>query len=152
MDWVVLITALVALYGAALSTYTLISSRLDKRRRIKVELSKGFLPTDVDPPKTMLFIQVSNPGHITVTIQPPGIQLPGGGTRVFRNPNSDVGFPHDLDPGKACTVWTPLAVLAKQFKEKGFSGKVELVGFCRDAVGTTHKGKRWEFNVDTQSD
>ena len=153
MDWVVWITALVALYGAALSTYTLISSRLDKRRRIKVELSKRFLPADVDALTPMvLFIRVSNPGHVPVTLQRPGIQLPNKRTwdPIFQP--SDVHFPYELFPGQACTVWTPLVVFANQLKGEGLSGEVKLVGFCRDAMGTTHKGKCWEFNVDTPSD
>ena len=68
VDWIAPITALVALYGAVLSTYTLISSRRDKRRRVKVELSAGFLATGPDLSAAMLLIKVSNPGHITVII------------------------------------------------------------------------------------
>ena len=156
MDWVVSITALVALlialYGAVLSTYTLVSSRRDKRRQVKVELSTGFLATGPDLSAAMLFIGISNPGHITVTLNIPGIQLPNRETLVFPDPPSDVRFPHELAPGKGCRVWTPLADLAERLKEKGFSGKVKLVGFCTDAVGTTCKGKSWKLNVDTRFD
>ena len=144
MDWSVLITTLVALYGALLSTYNLISSRRDKRRRVKVELSVGVLQGTL-----VLLFEVSNPGHIAVTIQPPRLQLPKrGGTIVFPTPRSDVQFPHDLSPGTKCTVWTSPAKLANQLKENGFSGKVNLVGFCKDAVGTTHKSKRLELDLD----
>ena len=146
MNWI----AFVAIYGALLSTYTLIASRLDKRRRIKVELSKGFMPNDADLPVTMLFIGVSNPGHIPVMLQRPGIQLPNKGTWHPSSQSSDVCFPHELRPGQACAVWIPLAVFANQLKGEGFSGEVKLVGFCRDAMGKVHKGKRWEFNVDAQ--
>ena len=152
MDWVASITALVALYGAVLSTYTLVCSRRDKQRQVKVELSTGFLATGPDLSAAMLFIGVSNPGHITVTLNIPGIQLPNRETLVFPDPLSDVLFPHELPPGNKCTVWTPLADLAERLKEKGFSGKVKLVGFCTDAVGTTYKGKRWKLNVDTRFD
>ena len=151
VDLIAPITALVAWYGAVLSTYTLISNRLDKRRRIKVKLSKGIMPNDADLPITMLFIRVSNPGHIPVTAQCPGIQLPNkkGTWNAIYQP-SDVSFPHELNPGQACTVWTPLAVFANQLKGEGFSGEVKLVGFCKDAMGTVYKGKRWKFNVDKQ--
>ena len=152
MDWVVSITALVALYGAVLSTYTLISSRRDKRRRVKVELAEGFLTTEADPRTTMLFIRISNPGHIPVTLQRPGIQLPNGATWVSRSQPTDAHFPHELRPGQARAVWTPLAVFANQLKGEGFSGEVNLVGFCRDAMGTIHRGKRWKFDVDMRFD
>ena len=46
---------------------------------------------------------------------------------------------HNLDPQ---------ATLARQSKEKGISEKVNLVGLCGDAVGTTHKGKRWSLMLD----
>ena len=149
MDWWV--ASSIALVALLVSTYALVSSRRDKQRRIKVELSKGFLPTDVDPLKTMLFIQVFNPGHIPVTLQRPGIQLPDKRTWF---PSSQPGGPrflHELRPGQACTVWFPLAVFANQLKGEGFSGKVKLRGFCKDAMGTVHKGKRWKLNVDARS-
>ena len=96
----------------------------------------------------MLFIEVSNPGQIAATIQAPGIQLPRrGGSIVFPRPRSDVQFPHDLLPGKKCTIMVPLAKLKNQLREKGFSGKVNLVGFCKDVVGTTHKGKRLKLDL-----
>ena len=69
-------------------------------------------------------------------------------TLVFPNPRSNVVFPCELLPGNNCKVWSPLTDLARQLKEEGFSGKVKLVGFCRDAVGTTYKGKRWKLDVD----
>ena len=146
MDWSGWITALVALYGALLSTHNLVSTRRDKRRRVKVELSTGFFGA---PPYTaMLFIQVSNPGHIAVMIQPPGIRLPkGSGNAVFPNPASNVAFPHELCPGRECRVWTPRTELADLLKRKGFSGKVKLMGYCVDAVGTTHKSKRFQLDL-----
>ena len=109
------------------------------------------MPTDADSPTTMLFIRVSNPGHIPVTLHLPGIQLPKNkGTWFPSSQPSDVDFPHELRPGQGCAVWIPLAVFANRLKGEGFSGEVKLVGFCRDAMGAVHKGKRWEFNVDTQ--
>ena len=148
MDWVASITALVALL---VSIYALVSSRRDKRRQVKVELSTAFLAIGPDLSITMLFIGFSNPGHITVTLQTPGIRLPDGAAVFFPNPRSDVQFPHELLPGKNCKVWTPLADLAGQLKGKGFSGKVKLAGFCKDAVGTTHKSKHLKIDVDTWS-
>lgn len=146
MEWTNWITAFFALYGAILSTHNLISSRRDKRRRVKVEFSMGLWGGA--PETTMLFLEVSNPGHIAATIQPPGIQLPKrGGTIVFPDPRSDVQFPHDLLPGKKCTVMVPLEKLKNQLKEKGFSGKVNLVGFCKDVVGTIHKGKSLKLDL-----
>ena len=99
----------------------------------------------------MLFITVSNPGHITVKLNIPGIQLPDRRTLVFPNPRTDARFPHELLPGNAYKVWPPLADLVTQLKEEGFSGKIKLVGFCEDAVGTTYKGKRWKIDVGPQS-
>ena len=152
MDWIASITALVALYGAVLSTYTLISSRRDKRRRVKVELSTGFLATGPDLSTAMLFIKVSSTGHISVTLQRPGIQLPNKRTWFPSSQPGEPSFPHELRPGQTCTVWFPLAVFANQLKKEGFFGKVKLVGFCRDAMRTVYKGKRWEFNVDMRFD
>ena len=135
------ITALVTLFFvAALYTY----SHRDKRRRINVQATSP----ELSP--AMLVIKVSNPGPRTLTVSRPGIELPDGRTIVFPHSQSEVQFPHELHEGKGFTVWTPRSDLAKQLKELNFSGKVKLIGFCQDAVGTVRKGEPWEFDVEAR--
>lgn len=142
------LTALLAIYGALLSTYTFWATRRDKRRRVDVAISFGFLTLPQGLSPEMMLIKYANPGHVTVTINSPGLELPDGRTLAFfRGKTSDVTFPHALEPGKGCTIWNPAGDLVEQLVENGFSGTVRLVPFCRDQIGTTFKGKRYDFDL-----
>jgi hypothetical protein len=148
MDWINLITILIALYGAILSTYMFYASRKDKRRRLTVTLSNGFLTGAIGPSEPMLFITVANPGERDMRINTPGLLLPDKQTIVWPNPQSNVSFPCDLREGTDCKIWSPLTELAAALAQAGYTEHVKLIGFCDDAVGTRHKGKPFKFQVN----
>jgi hypothetical protein len=56
MDWTSTLIAIVALYGAVLSTYTLVLNRRERSRVLKVEIANGFLPRGPELGPPMLFI------------------------------------------------------------------------------------------------
>ncbi len=147
VDWTNIITAAVALYGAVLSTFMLVSNTREKRRHVKVEIKNGFLPRGPELGPPMLLIGLSNPGHRPVTIQYPALRLPTGASMVFLEPQSDVRFPYELAEGKNCTVWAEMSLIAQQLVEQGITGTVGLVAECSDAVGITYKSKAWSFNA-----
>lgn len=148
MEWTTIVTAVVAVYGAALSTYTLIQNRKGKQRQIRVKLSNGMLTFGPELSPAMLLIEATNPGNRTVILNTSGIFLPDGKTIVFPNPQSNVHFPHPLPEGNSCLVWTPLKELAQQLRQEGYSGQVKLIGFYRDQIGTQYKSKAFGFDID----
>ena len=150
MQWPDLITALVAVYGAALSTWTHIARHREKQRRIVVTVSVGFLVFErVGPGPTALFITASNPGSRTVSLNSPGILLPNQRKLVFPfGFASDASFPCDLREGKSCQMWISTEELADDLKNQGFSGKIKLRGYYRDALGALHKSRPYEFEID----
>lgn len=149
ISWSDLATTLVAVYGAALATYTLIHDRRDKRRVIVV---KSHIAIPVyqgrgagDP---LFMINAVNPGSRTV-------HLAGAGFRIGRKkgfalfqPQGDVKFPHALEEGKSCSVWLESRDLAQQLMELGYIGKQTLRGYFQDSVGTQYFSKPVKFNVD----
>jgi hypothetical protein len=142
-----ILTAAVAVYGALLSTYTFWANRRDKRPRVRARISFGFLtlPTGLSP--EMLLLECSNPGHVPVTINNPGILLSDGRTLAFIGRQSNVAFPHTLETGRSCTAWEAAGTIVEQLTETGFSGTVRLVPFCRDQIGNTYKGKGVMFDL-----
>ncbi len=149
MDWSIIVTAVVAIYGAILSTYTLIQNRQEKQRRVSVKLSNGFLHYGNDGlSPAMLLLEATNPGDRTVILNTAGLSLPDGKTVAFLNPQSNVSFPHSLAEGNSCIVWTPLKELARQLRQEGYSGKVKLVGFFRDQLGRLYKSKAFIFDIE----
>lgn len=154
MDWqsvAALITIAVALYGAGLSTYNALAARAQKRRIVKVKLSNGMLTLASGLSDLMIFIEASNPGHRAVTINIPGILLPNKQTVVFPEPTGNVSFPHILEEGQSCMIWTDARMLAKELAGHDLTGKVKLRGFCYDAIGTQYLSDKWVFDVDEWS-
>lgn len=145
ISWPTIVTALVALYGAVLSTLNFIAARREKRRSVTVELSLGLLTWD---PGSKLLLTASNPGSLSVTLSSCGIRLPNGKQAVFPIPNSNVRFPHELHGGKDCLVWTDAKEFAQVLREQGFSGRVKVRGFYRDQTGGLHTSKATRFDLD----
>lgn len=142
------VTALVALYGAVLSTYSLIVARRDKKRRVSVSLSLGLIGFAGRESPTVVLIEASNPGDRAVTLQPGMIVLPNGSQVVPKHSNSSVPFPHELPEGKSCTCWIETDELARLLHEQGYRGQVKLIGAFRNALGTQYRSKPIKFSVE----
>lgn len=145
--WTTIIFAFVAVYGATLSSWEFVSRRSESKPRLKVEPTFGFLPRGPSIGPTMLLVQVSNVGHRVVHVQAPALLLPDGKQIVFLQPQSHVQFPHRLEEGTNCLIWTPVGELSRQLIEEGYTGKVSVRNFCKDQVGNEYKGG--SINVDT---
>lgn len=148
MNWIAILTAAVAVYGAGLSTYTLIRNLKEKQRQVNVNLSNGCLTFGPELSQAMIFIEASNPGNRTVILNTVGISLPDKRTLVFPNPESNVHFPHPLPEGTGCMVWTPLKELAQRLTQGGYSGRLKLVGYYRDQVGTLYTSNTFALDID----
>jgi len=145
-----IVTAIVALYGAGLSTYILIANRKEKQRQLSVSFSTGSLTYGTELSPQMLFINITNPGNRAVTIYSPSIKLPDSRQMFFRDPQqADVGFPHELKEGKNCRVWIEMKELAMQLAAEGYPGKVHLSAKVEDATGKSYKSKgSWKLDLN----
>lgn len=151
ITWPQIITAIVAVYGAAMATVTFFLKRKEKQRQVKVKFSNGFLPNfGTGIGELMLFIEISNPGNRSVVINVPRIILPDGNIIVFHSPkSSNVRFPHKLEEGANCMVWTEMRDLASQLRENGYQGIVKLKADIADGTGHKYESKKcWKIDVD----
>ncbi len=150
MEWVTVMTAIVALYGAILSTYTVIESKSDKQRNIKIKLYNGFLTLgpELQLSDPMLLIEAINPGNRSVTLNTVGIRLPDKRTVAIPAPNSHQTFPYALEEGQNCVVWLPMHEFAKDLKNSGYKGILQLMGFYRNQIGEEYYSNRFPFDVD----
>ena len=150
VTWPQIITAIVAVYGAIMSTITFIINRKEKIRQISVTFSNGSLVyTSNNRSDLMLFITVANPGNRPVTINVPRIRLPNKRTFVFPNPQSNVNFPHRLEDGADCVIWIDMELLARQLKSSGFKGRIKLIAEVNDATGKIYSSKKkWTLDID----
>lgn len=151
MEWKDIITALVAIYGAALTSYTIYSKRRENKAQIKVEAQISFLVYGGNVSDAVVMLTAKNPGEKAVLLNTQGFTLPDKKQIFFPLPNSDVKFPYELQPGRDCKVWTDARKFSQALKNEGYHGKVKLVPYYRDQIGLTHKGKKWTFNIDMWS-
>lgn len=148
MTWTDIITAVVALYGAVLSTVIGVLACRARRPNIKVEVSEGAVGLPMGGwSKHMIFVNAVNAGHKAITLAMVGVILPDGERITIPMPSPYVTFPYELVPEKQCKVATPAAKLAANLKAKRFPEKVSLVGYYDDEVGRRHKGKPFIFDT-----
>jgi hypothetical protein len=151
MNWNLVVTvliALVALYGAILSTHSLLLARREKARTIKVSISNGFLTFGPRLSELMILVEAANPGERTVTLHAPTLRLPDGKQMLLPFGNSSVSFPYDLPEGKSCTAWIEAKEIAADLREHGYSGTVKFRAQFRDAVGNSFISKPWSFDIN----
>jgi len=148
MVWPTIVTAVVAIYSAVLSTYILITKSKEEKRQLKVELSFGFLTEGPEVSQEMLFVTASNTGFRPITLNASGILLPHKQQLLFMVPKSNVQFPYELLEGKNCIVWIEVKVLVQDLKKNSYSGKVKLKGFFRDATRAVYKSKPITININ----
>ena len=146
-----IITALIAVYGAVLSTIILVREWKAKRPDIRVEVSLAshqYPSGELSNLKLIVF--ATNAGEKAVVLSSPGLILPNQNRMWFpeTDPEFDVTFPHQLRPEHPCSAWVDPGEVGRALKSDGFSGKVKLIGFYKDAVGRTHKSKPFKFDTD----
>ena len=150
--WEIVITLLIALYGAILSTYSIWSRRQEQKRKLKVSLNYGLtlnLLSQGKPP-LMLILSAVNIGKKTVTLTMMGLILPTKDKKylAFLHPNSLVSFPYDLIEGKSCSVYAEPKEVANELKQLGYSGKINLKGYYKDAIGSKYISESLKFDVE----
>jgi hypothetical protein len=146
------ITALVALYGAVLSTSTAIVAGYlaycrwrEKRPDITVSISTG-----ARHGTEYVYIDAANSGERAVVIDSKGFLLPEEKTRFTPSDyGADFIEPYELPLEHGCKWHVALNSLADELKSMGLSGELQVIGFYEDQVGRTYKSKPFKFDVDT---
>ena len=151
MSWTEILTALVAFYGALLSTAIFIKEQKTKTRQLEVKISNGFLKYGQKLSELMMFVEVFNPGNRAVQVNLPKLILPDNRTLVFPNYQGDVQFPHELQEGKSCKIWIAMKAIGLQLHEAGFKENVKLYAGVSDGTGKEYRSKKyWKYDLDQE--
>jgi hypothetical protein len=155
MDLTDIIIAVVALYGAGLSTYTLIQNNKEKRRQLKVHITKRFPVSkegQVLKPDGII-IHIKNPGYKKVTVVDSQIMLPKEEVLIFPSPIGNIRFPYEIEEGKDCVVSIELQKVISGANELGYSGDVKLKAKVIDGAGDRYISKKaLKLNLDEDID
>jgi hypothetical protein len=115
-------TTIIAIYGAAVSTllaviqvYRFRVEQTEKKAKIEVTLTTGFLAQGTATSPAMLFLTAANVGRIPVTLTSiPSLYLPKDEKIILTEADRDVDhFPYELLPGKKCNYWRDIKQLAR---------------------------------------
>jgi len=146
---ITIIMAIVALYGAALSTYNAIQQRKEKKPSIKVSQGIGMITDAMGGlSDAMIVLTAANTGHIPVTLASAGLFLPNSQQMIFPPLALNVRFPYELVPGKSCRIYREATSIVKSIKEQQYNGKIDVVVFFQDEVGNTYKSKKTKLDLD----
>jgi hypothetical protein len=152
ITWTDIVTALVALYGSALSTatagvagYLAYCQWREKRIAIKVEVSMG-VGNGID----RVFVEASNRGQRGVVLASKGFVVPGHRQpiRPRWGDSPDFREPYELLLEHRCQWQMAASSLAKRLRSLGVAGQARVIGFYEDQVGRTYKSRPFKFDVD----
>jgi hypothetical protein len=100
MDTKDIVTLVIAVYGAALSSVVAAYTFVKERRQIKVELSPSFfMYGNGEASEQMASIDVINHGHRPVVVSAPTLQMPNHRHLVFHKAVGFSNFPKRLEDG-----------------------------------------------------
>lgn len=146
-DWTGVVVAIVAVYGAVVSTYNLVFARRQRTRQVTVTLATGLLALGAEP-ASMLLLTAANPGDRTVTLTRCHLQFPNRKKLVMVRAQGTATLPHELHEGKNCTFWFPVSEVARALIAEGLRGEVTLVGVVTDALDRSYCSDALKTNVD----
>ena len=143
--WATVLTALVAIYGAVLSTWNLVSNLREKRRHVSVSVLviDKMLPPATGP---VVMLTAANPGFQPVELAGARIEVTRGRDLLLKSPVPEEGsFPHTLEGGKSFYVFADEKHIVETLLLDGVRGTVQLVGVFIDALKSTYKSKPVDF-------
>ena len=143
------ITLLIAIWGALLATYKVLSDYLKNVRKLKVQVVYGFITQRRGVGPNVITITAINTGYREITLNSMGFILPDKKIILIIEPQSNVKFPYTLSEGKQCCVWQTQKELAEDLRNNGYSGKIRLRGYYRSATGDTFKSKPIDFDIES---
>jgi hypothetical protein len=142
------ITLFIAIWGAVLSTYKIASDYSKNARKLRVYLAYGFYARGNIVGPSTISLSAQNTGNRDITLNSMGFILPDKKFIMIVEPQSNVKFPYTLSEGKECSVWRIQKELAIELKNHGYSGKIELRGYYRSAIGKLYESKPIDFDIE----
>lgn len=140
---------LLAVCGALLFTYKVVSDYRKNVRRIEVELSYEFHNQGNNEEPSVITSRAVNMGSREVTLNSMGYILPDGNKVVLIEPESNVSFPHILSEGKDCSIWIEQREWAEELRKLGYSGKIKIIGFYGSNTGEIFKSEPIDFDIES---
>jgi len=142
---------MLAIYGAALSTFNWRQAAKKDRREITVSASTA-MPTygsQLGAPYAKL--EAVNTGHRVATVKTLTLETSSGARlapmQVDRFPGMpDTRLPVSLSDGQSAHVLLPYSDIAEALMGNGQTGKIKLTPICVDSADNVYRGETWDID------
>jgi hypothetical protein len=143
-----IITFVIALYGAGLSTFNLFDSLKKEKRRIVVSCEPTFYAyPDGNVGTQQTSIKIANHGQRAVVVNAPKLRMPNGKFMFLAGADGAKKFPKRLEDGDSVSLTIPDSEISKTLVRAGYSGNVKLRPQCTDQTERRYRGKALMFTV-----
>lgn len=135
------ITTLLALYAALLSTINWRQAVRKDRRRLKVEMQL----VEGEDAEIYVAVEVANIGHRAVIVKVLGIEIPNDVIRPLRSEISGMQstpMPVKLSDGDTAEAYYYRNLVAFALKRCGITKKTKISPVCVDSAGGVHRGRK----------
>ena len=146
-----IITIIVAVYGALLSTVNIILFIKAQRISLLIELSKGCLVgREYKDGNSYLFWNAYNKGAKNIKLSTVGFHVKGI-KKHFQIPyqmDPGIKLPFEIKSGEAYCCFTTTQQVAESLKKAECSGETKIIGYFTDAVKNKYYSKPFKFNIE----
>jgi hypothetical protein len=132
-DWATAVTAVVAVYGAGLATYTAVTTRRATERLLKVRLTLHVI-ADRPEPRTVLMLRAASAGQRKVKLQGACIRFPDGRQFFPLDPLLAAFLPREIAEAETLDIPVAIEHVVQALQESGYDGRVSLRAEFRDIL------------------
>lgn len=147
MSTIEIITAVIAIYGALLSTVTFALHKLEKRQRIKVKLWLGFVAVGPSNPEDVVIMEAANAGSVAVHLSNCCIRLPDKQQFVARF-HYDKPLPVTISPGESVQAFLASEKFMETLKKNDYPTIVTVSAEFSNKAGKVFRSKKETLNLD----
>ena len=140
-----IITGIVAIYGALLATVTFVTQRVEKRRRLKVDLSLGFIAPDLAEPVDVVFLEAANSGDAPVHLSSCVLALPETKEKLVARFNYSREFPVTLNPGESIKAWLKSETFIETVQRQTTVSSLTVIAEFSNKGGSIFRSKPQRF-------
>ena len=146
-----IITIIVAIYGAILSTVNIILHIKTQKTSLLVKLSEGYLVgREYRDDNLYLFWNAYNKGAKKIKLSMVGFRIKGI-KKYFQIPyqmKPGIQLPFEIKPGNSYCCWTTTKQVAESLKKVGCSSEVKIIGYFTDAIKNRYYSQPYRFNIE----
>jgi hypothetical protein len=142
-----IITAILALYGAVLATFTFVVQQLGKRKKIVATLSLGFVTGGRSTPVDVVTLEAANAGHVPVHVSSCHLFLPETKEKLVAAFHFNRDFPVTLNPGESVQAWLESEKFIEIVRKTKTVSELLVVAEFSNKGGGIFRSKPEQFNL-----